>query len=234
VSNKFAGVAFDLDGTLYSNSHFYFRLIPFALRHWPLMLAMGRARKLLHGGGLPNFPAERFYDVQAEIMAKALGKPPELVREQAERLIYRGWERVFGRLPLFPHVREVLEDIRRAGLKLALLSDFPPEQKLINFGIKDLWDIVLCSEEIGRLKPDPLPFQTLAAGMGLPPDQILYVGNSLRYDVRGAKSAGMSAAWISPSPFRAAKSGGGRGRGKAAGADFVFTGYRQLSAFVLS
>jgi putative hydrolase of the HAD superfamily len=233
MGKQFAGIAFDLDGTLYSGSRFYFHLIPFAILHGPLMLAMNKARKLLHRGDCADFPPERFYDVQAEIMGAALGKEPDLIKARAERLIYRGWEPMFSRFPLFPHVRETLEAFRAAGLTLALLSDFPPENKLSNFGIRELWDVILCSEVIGRLKPDPLPFTVLAERMGLPPEKILYVGNSVRYDVRGAKGAGMAAALIRPSPFRGAHTGGGPGGAAAGGADFVFTGYRQLSAYVL-
>jgi putative hydrolase of the HAD superfamily len=238
VNKKIEGVAFDLDGTLYSNALFYLRVFPVVLRHWPLMLAMNKARKILHGAGppgaaLPDFPPEQFYDIQAGLMAQFLKKERDEIKARAERYIYRRWEPIFGRLPLFPGVMETLAALRNAGVRLALLSDFPPETKLANFGIRAFWDVVLCTEVIGRLKPDPLPFRVLAERMALPPEKILYVGNSVRYDIRGAKAAGMSAAWIRPSLFRGAKAGGGPGGKRSGGADFVFTGYRQLAAFVL-
>jgi putative hydrolase of the HAD superfamily len=50
------------------------------------------------------------------------------------------------------------------------------------------------------------------------------VGNSVRYDVSGAKKAGMKAALISPW-FRPKRSAGN--------ADFVFTDYRALREYVL-
>jgi putative hydrolase of the HAD superfamily len=57
-----------------------------------------------------------------------------------------------------------------------------------------LWDAELCSEAAGALKPASAGFNALAAGLGVPADQILYVGNSYRFDVLGAAAAGMKTA----------------------------------------
>jgi putative hydrolase of the HAD superfamily len=108
------------------------------------------------------------------------------------------------------------------GLKLGLLSDFPPEKKLEYLNVDDLWDAVLCSELTGRLKPDPAPFLELSRALGVSCERILYVGNSVSYDVVGAKGVGMKTALIA-SRFR-----------KNAQADFVFSDYRQLRRYVLT
>ena len=59
---------------------------------------------------------------------------------------------------------------------------------------KDLFDVALSAETVGRLKPDPAPFRALADALGVDPQEVLYVGNSYKYDVVGSKSAGMAAA----------------------------------------
>jgi putative hydrolase of the HAD superfamily len=141
-------------------------------------------------------------------------------------LIYRGWEPLFTRIAPFPRVRETLEGLKERGCKLGLLSDFPPEAKLVNMGLDGYWDTVLCSEMTGRLKPHPLPFLDLARQMGMSPERILYVGNSVRYDIIGAKGAGMKAALVTHSIIKKL-----RRPGKA---DFVFSDYRQLSKYVIS
>jgi len=211
-------VAFDLDGTLYPNYRLYVRLVPFILREHKLLRAMGKARDTLRSAAHEG----RFYDLQARFMAEILNDDPESVKDRTERLIYRGWEEFFKQIKLFPHVEETLEAFRSAGLKTALLSDFPPEIKLSHLGLADGWDAVLCSERAGRLKPAPESFRVLSQTLGVPPARILYVGNSVKYDVVGATGAGMKAALIS------------RRVRKAAGADFVFSDYRQLRRFVLS
>jgi putative hydrolase of the HAD superfamily len=223
MGHKLSAVAFDLDGTLYPNYRLNIRLIPFILRKLPFVLAFSEARSRLRGKGCLReslLPGEDFYDAQARLMALRLGSSGTAsIREQVDRLIYRGWDSFFTKIKLYPHVKETLVNLRRAGLKLALLSDFPPERKLKALGLDGLWDLVLCSELTGALKPDPRPFTSLVRGLDVEASGILYVGNSLAYDVRGAKNAGLRAALISP-----------RRRGKA---DFVFFDYRKLAKYVL-
>jgi putative hydrolase of the HAD superfamily len=213
------GVAFDLDGTFYPNHRFYTRLLPFLFKEWRYLLAFSRARTALR----KTFQDGDFYELQALIMARILKRDSAAIKERTERLIYRGWEPLFKKVKPYRHVKETLEALKAAGLKLGLLSDFPAERKLEYLGLDGYWDTVICSEQVNRLKPDPAPFLELARRMALPPEQILYVGNSVSYDILGAKRQGMQAALVSA--LRR-----GRHRGNA---DFVFSDYRQLREFVL-
>jgi putative hydrolase of the HAD superfamily len=218
------GVAFDLDGTLYPDYRLYIRLIPFLLKEGKLLWAMGRARDILRKEDRPSEGS--FYELQARLMAEFLREEPLAVRERTERLIYRGWEPLFKGIRLYPRVRETLGAFRKEGLKLGLLSDFPPEKKLEYLGLTGFWDTVQCSETSGRLKPDPRSFGELARGMALPPERILYVGNSLSYDIAGARKAGMRTALIRPKLKKKPPS-------SPENADFVFSDYRQLCIYVL-
>jgi putative hydrolase of the HAD superfamily len=232
MNNDIDGVAFDLDGTLYPNYRLNIRLIPFIVKEFPLLLAFGKARDVLRGkisGKLvqKNLPGEDFYDAQARHMGAFLKKDAAFIKEKTEKLIYRGWASHFKKIKPFPHVWETLGALSKAGLKLGLLSDFPPKQKLEYLGFASPWDAVCCSEEVGQLKPASRPFEELARAMGLKSERLLYVGNSLSYDVIGAKKVGMKAALIC-SPLRAVLQWKGRAR-----ADFVFHDYRQLVKYVL-
>ncbi len=223
-------VAFDLDGTLYPDYRLNVRLIPFVVRHLRFMLAFGKARRRLREAGRPDgelsLPESGFYAKQAALTGGFLGIEADIVGEKIETLIYRGFEPYFKKIKLFPGVVETLEAFRAAGLKLGLLSDFPPRAKVKYLGIDSYWDAVLSSEEIGMLKPDKLPFEELARALNTVPQKILYVGNSFRCDVKGAKNAGMSAALIKISPVSTGTSTGP--------ADFVFSGYRQLRDYVIN
>jgi putative hydrolase of the HAD superfamily len=219
---KFDGVAFDLDGTLYPNRRFYRRVIPLALREWRLFLAFTNARKVLHAENHPFH--EDFYELQAELMARLLKQNQCSVKEKTERLIYRAWEPLFKQVALYPFVRETLSAFRGAGLKLGILSDFPLPNKLRNLKLEENWDAVLCSEAVGHLKPSPQPFLELEKQLGVPANRLLYVGNSVRYDINGAKRAGMRAALINPW-FKPKQ--------RAGSADFAFTDYRALREYVL-
>jgi putative hydrolase of the HAD superfamily len=158
-------------------------------------------------------------------MASLLRSDPAYIKARTETRIYRGWEPLFKRVKPYPHVRETLDTLRAEGFKLGLLSDFPPETKLENMGLAGFWDTVLCSEESGRLKPDPAPFLMLADMMKIRPERLLYVGNSVSYDIIGAKAVGMRAALI--------RQGFWKRNVPAGNADFVFSDYRQLHAFML-
>lgn len=216
-------VAFDLDGTLYPNYRFYLQLIFFALKEHRLLIALSKARSILHAALDKCGDAAGFYELQARLMAELLKEDPAIVKEKTEKLIYRGWEPLFRKIKLYAHVKESLEALRDAGLKLGLLSDFPPERKLEYLGLDACFDAVLCSEDAGCLKPAPEPFLALSRALGEDASRILYVGNSVSYDILGAKGAGMKTALIR-APWR-------RGTG---GADVVFSDYRALRNFVLS
>jgi putative hydrolase of the HAD superfamily len=239
VRKDIDGIAFDLDGTLYPNYRFYIRLVPFLLKEFRLLGALGKARGILredsalktsngesesHDTEADNLAGVSFYKRQSCLMGAILKRDSGAIQEKTERLIYRGWEPLFKGLKLFPLVKETLHGFRNGGLKLGLLSDFPPEKKLEYLGISGLWDAVLCSETFGFLKPDPLPFLELTSRMKVRPERLLYVGNSVTYDIEGARNAGLQAALIC-SPWRKKYY-----RGDAA---FVFSNYRQLYNYML-
>ena len=218
---RFQAVAFDLDGTLYPDIQLFSRLIPFILKEFRLLKAMDKARKQLRnqGGYGPDF-----YETQAELMARILGDSTETVRDRTERLIYRGWEPHFKKIKLFPFVMETFDNLKKNGVKMGLLSDFPPEVKLENLRIDKFWDVIVCSEVSGSLKPDIKPFQELVRKMSRPPEEILYVGNSFSYDVKGAGRAGMKTALRQLRWKR---------RPSQPAPDFIFNDYRQLLKYVL-
>ena len=228
MRSEIEGVAFDLDGTLYPNYRLHIRLIPFLLKEWRLVSAFGRARNIIREKqkNTQNIAENGFYKQQAAITAEILGEQPVPMEEKIDRLIYRGWEPLFKSIKLFKGVMETLAAIKKAGYKLGLLSDFPPETKLKNLNISEIWDSILCSERCGALKPHSLSFTELAAAMSLPPQRIIYVGNSHKYDITGANLAGMKTALIKSRLIPDGK--------KKPKADFTFHNYRQLYDFMIN
>jgi len=203
------GVAFDLDGTLYPNYRLNIRLVPFIIKELPLLAAFGKARTIIRKEQEDgSILYDDFYKYQSEVTAKLLKAPAETagaIKEKIETLMYRGWEPLFKKIDLYKNVMETLTAFRNSGYKLGLLSDFPPEKKIDYLRISSFWDAVYCSEYCGALKPHPLSFTILADKMNLPPEKILYVGNSISYDVAGAKKAGMKTAWIRLLPIDVAE-----------------------------
>lgn len=57
-------------------------------------------------------------------------------------------------------------------------------------------DAVVVSEAVRCYKPDPHIFRVALDALGVSPERVLHVGDSLHSDVGGAQSAGIATAWI--------------------------------------
>lgn len=210
-------VAFDIDGTLYRAWRLNIRMCLYFLRHSIFFLKYGLVRNIMHKTPLiPNFR-----QVQAEYMAKKLKCSPEEAENRLDKIIYVGLEKYFPKIKPCPCSYEFITELKQKGYKIALLSDFPPEQKGEVWGIKQFCDVSLGTEQVGALKPDTNSFIQLAQKLELKPEEILFVGNSHKYDVVGSKNAGMKSAWfIVPRKRFFGK--------KSKIADFTFWNYNQI------
>lgn len=230
---NYAAVAFDIDGTLYPDLALRRRILPFAARNLRFLLAFSAARDELHAraaSGLRDSETPTdlasFRSLQARLTAERLGWAQDAARKHADDTVYTELEESFSRVRLFRGVVECLEALKSSGLALAILSDFPARRKLEALGIGGYFQVARCSEESGLLKPAREPFLALAAELGLKPSEILYVGNSLVYDVAGATAAGMTAALRTALPRPP--------RGHGAHPDFAFSSWKDLQGFVLT
>ena len=78
-------------------------------------------------------------------------------------------------------------------------SRWPALQKA---GIDDLFSVALLSYPLGVRKPDPVFYRLVLAAAGVPPDQVLFVGDNLACDVTGPLAHGMRAALVRPHGLR--------------------------------
>jgi putative hydrolase of the HAD superfamily len=215
-------IGFDIDGTLYPPTALYWRLVPFTAAHIPLMLAFQKTRVIMHG---ESGEAGTFYRKQAEVLAGLLKIDPVSAEHIIEEKIYRNWNGLFKVIKPFPYVAETLLRLKDAGYKLGALSDFPVREKLVNMKLNGCWDAEISSEEAGALKPAAAGFFALAEKLQMPPENILYVGNSYRFDVEGAAAAGMKTALRIPSPHRNRRFSGVK-------PDIIFSSYRDLCRII--
>ena len=209
-------VAFDVDGTLYPNAAMYLRSAPFVLLRLRLMRAFAGVRRDIR----KRRPIDDLRTLEAQMLAERLGVSEEEARQRIDNEIYGLWEQVLDGVSPYPYVKECIQKIKEAGLAVAVTSDFPVGRKLARLGLDGMFDCQMWTEEAGYLKPHPESFLMIAECLSLPPEEILYVGNSYEYDVVGAKRAGLYAAH--------------RVRRPVAGtiADFSFSDYRELYRWV--
>ncbi len=92
-----------------------------------------------------------------------------------------------------------IRELRRSFRMGILTNGFSEIQhrKLNQFPtIKNACPTVVVSDEIGSMKPNPEIFTYATARAQCERNQILYVGDSLRSDIRGGLSAGWQVAWF--------------------------------------
>jgi putative hydrolase of the HAD superfamily len=97
---------------------------------------------------------------------------------------------------------EVLQAILNRGLKLGLISNtFWPapyhEEDLMRNGIAlDLFGVRLFSGDELAWKPESEVFERALDALDLAPEEAVYIGDSLYFDVYGAQQAGLRGIWI--------------------------------------
>ena len=93
--------------------------------------------------------------------------------------------------------RPVLEALY-ARYPMVLVSNFygNVEAVLADFDLRRYFRAIIESAVVGVRKPDPAIFALGVEALGLPPAEVLVVGDSLRKDILPAESLGCHTAWI--------------------------------------
>ncbi len=108
--------------------------------------------------------------------------------------------------------RFLAETLERLSINTALLGRLSRRYRLgvvSNFygnlatichevGLSPFLTVVVDSACIGYVKPDPQIFFTALAELRVGPAQALFVGDSLRRDMAGARASGMPHVWLTP------------------------------------
>jgi FMN phosphatase YigB (HAD superfamily) len=124
-----------------------------------------------------------------------------------------------------PALRTLLAAARDRGLRLGVLSDYPPTAKLSAMQLTEYFDVVVSAQDaaVNRFKPHPSGLVEALRRLGAQPDQALYVGD--RHDVDGpvARTLGVPCVIV-----------GRRGSPSASDGWIPVTDYTQLHAMLFS
>ncbi|MEU7580907.1 HAD-IA family hydrolase [Streptomyces sp. NPDC041068] len=106
------------------------------------------------------------------------------------------WERFMTpeHIRLLPGVRDLLEQLRAAGLPVAVASAADTQwvrRWLDHFGIEEFFDTVVGGDEVPRRKPDPAVYLEASARLGVPASRCVAFEDSLT-GVTAAKAAGIT------------------------------------------
>lgn len=93
----------------------------------------------------------------------------------------------------YPFSDSFFNEAKKRGYKLAVLSDYPINNKLVALGWDYLFDIGISSQDINinKLKPNPYGMNHIINMFGLTPEEVIYVGDRYDIDTETAYNAGV-------------------------------------------
>ncbi|NRQ39722.1 HAD family hydrolase [Nonomuraea sp. NN258] len=201
-------ILFDLDGTLFDHRAAADTAITgWVSRHAPAHPRLGEAAALWESLEIPHLAAwhagECSWQEQRRRRVRALCAELELdvplgadaavdtaFADYAE-LYRQGWV-------AYPDAAGALAGL--AEFRLGVLTNGaqrPQEEKVRAIGLGGLLGPVLTGESLGgHFKPAPACYTGAAAALGLPPEQVLLVGDDVDKDVTGPAAIGMPSVWL--------------------------------------
>ncbi len=102
---------------------------------------------------------------------------------------------------LFPDAIDTLEKLKSDDFELHIITNgFLEVQhiKLDKSGLKPYFDVILCSEEVGKNKPSRLVFDRALDLAKATHDESIMIGDSYEADIVGAENAGIRAILFDP------------------------------------
>lgn len=97
----------------------------------------------------------------------------------------------------YPDVSSALDRLRKAGFKLAILSNGTPKMlasAVGSAGLGGMFDAVLSVEEVGMFKPHPRVYQLSVDRFGFAPGTIAFVSSN-GWDAYAASAFGLRSIW---------------------------------------
>ncbi len=153
--------------------------------------------RMLHGSLVSNqLDSYRpFGAIGVEALLTVAGKRKVEISENQAAAIVAG----MADLPAHPDVIPALERLVDAGFQTVTLTNGSTEAanaQIDNAGLRVFFQRVISVEEVGRFKPDPLPYRHAADLMNVGIDRTMLIA-AHDWDVAGALHAGAQGAFVS-------------------------------------
>ncbi len=146
-----------------------------------------------------GFAPRMLYD--RDLWWKVLLKRPGFANLQGpwvHRTTLRYWDAYVKASPPFWDAEVTVKRLKRAGYRLAILSDSDgtpgmKRRRIQGLPFRNLFEFaVVAGEDTPRVKPSRAPFLLAAKRLGIPAKNCVYVGDNPETDIDGAKAAGMT------------------------------------------
>ena len=132
-----------------------------------------------------------------DYVLKSFAYDPAVLEPHCEEIAHM-WEVTHYHRQLRPRVREMLDHLRKAGLKLGVISNTAAMWQVFDsleaYGIRDYFQDVTLSSVTGLRKPGTDIFINSLRELQVEPEESVYVGDTVSRDISGSKRAGFAAA----------------------------------------
>lgn len=183
---------------------------------WDTLPVLKRAERRMYGWLAEHyprivemFPPEKMWDIRKQVVADHPHMTHNLTFLRRTVLAHMGDAAGYGDdyvdgafevfddarndLELFPEVRPALEALRERFVLIAVTNG---NARLDKIGADDLFRDIVYAEQVGAAKPDVRIFDAAVAVGGAGKQETLHVGDHPKYDVEGARQAGLKAVWV--------------------------------------
>lgn len=178
---------FDLDGLMVNTEELAFNTYELELKSYDYILTDEIRQAVL---GLDN-------ETTARIIIEATGAPFDpttLWKLVFERFL----KRLDGELQPLPGLIELVEDVARRGMKMAIASNSPSDYAhtaVAAIGVARYFPVLISRDDVERGKPDPDIYLAAARALGVDPAACLGIEDS-PVGMRAALAAGMRCAVV--------------------------------------
>ena len=182
---RIRAAAFDLDGTLVDSAADLAAAVNAMLEALGLATLPQRDIESLIGDGV-----ERLI---TGALAESAGCAPSLATLAAAAELFRQSyaDGLFERSRVYPGVDEALRSLECLGIKLCCITNKRSEftlPLLAAAGLANRFALVLCADRVEQRKPAPELLIAACKHFGVPPHELVYVGDS-RVDIAAARAA---------------------------------------------
>ena len=185
---------FDVDGTLYSQTHMrtqmFFRLIFYYVFHlcsFKELLAIYIFRRLREDERFRAFSIEDLFGIVAERL------------NMSEKAVAASIQRWMFTIPLeiiancsFKDVIEFAKKMHQTGKNIIIYSDYPAKEKISALDMPCDFMFISGEENLPELKPSIVAMNYIINQTGFSPDKLVYIGDRDRKDGESARALEIS------------------------------------------